>query len=96
MQWLTKSVQPDQVESLAQSLRTAPGLSLGRDPRLPSTLARLLLLRGIQDVDSAHRYLAPALSDLHSPYLMAGMKAAVERLDAAIERKEANPDLWRL
>ncbi len=88
MQWLTKSVQPDQVEALAQSLRTAPGLSLGRDPRLPSTLARLLLLRGIQDVDSAQRYLAPALSDLHSPYLMAGMKAAVERLDAAIERKE--------
>ncbi len=45
-------------------------------------------MRGIQDVDSAQRYLAPALSDLHSPYLMAGMKAAVERLDAAIERKE--------
>jgi single-stranded-DNA-specific exonuclease len=88
MQWLTKSVQQDQVESLAQSLRTAPGLSLGRDPRLASTLARLLLMRGIQDVDSAQRYLAPSLSDLHSPYRMAGMKAAVERLDAAIERKE--------
>jgi single-stranded-DNA-specific exonuclease len=88
MQWLPKSVQQDQVESLAQSLRTAPGLSLGRDPRLASTLARLLLMRGIQDVDSAQRYLAPSLSDLHSPYRMAGMKAAVERLDAAIERKE--------
>jgi single-stranded-DNA-specific exonuclease len=61
---------------------------LNGDARLASTLARLLLMRGIQDASSAQRYLAPSLADLHSPYLMAGMQAAVERLDAAIERKE--------
>src|ERR1700675_1611004 len=88
MQWLAKSVQQEQVEALAQSLRSAPELGLGRDLSLASTLARLLVMRGIQDVDSARRYLAPSLSDLHSPYLMAGMKAAIDRLDAAIERKE--------
>src|SRR4029077_6328296 len=30
----------------------------------------------------------PSISQLHSPYLMSGMKAAVDRLEAAIERKE--------
>ena len=35
------------------------------------------------------RFLAPSLAHLHSPYLMPGMKAAVERIEAAIENKEA-------
>jgi single-stranded-DNA-specific exonuclease len=52
------------------------------------TLARLLLMRGIDDADSASRFLAPSLTHLHSPYLLTGMKTAVDRLAAAIERKE--------
>ncbi len=51
-------------------------------------LARLLVTRGITDPEAAERFLAPSLSHLHSPYLMAGMQAAVERIEAAIERKE--------
>jgi single-stranded-DNA-specific exonuclease len=45
-------------------------------------------MRGIDDAPSAERYLSPKLADLHSPYQMLGMKAAIDRLDAAIERKE--------
>jgi single-stranded-DNA-specific exonuclease len=52
-------------------------------------LARLLLMRGISDAETALRFLAPSLSHLHSPYEMSGMKAAVDRLEAAIERKES-------
>ncbi|HMK20980.1 MAG TPA: single-stranded-DNA-specific exonuclease RecJ, partial [Terriglobales bacterium] len=63
-------------------------LKLHSDPALAPTLARLLVMRGITDAGSARRYLAPTLSDLHSPFLMTGMRAAVERLEAAIERKE--------
>src|SRR5207244_9634569 len=37
---------------------------------------------------SAHHYLAPSVAHLHSPYLMTGMKVAIDRLEAAIERKE--------
>ncbi len=88
MQWLAKSVQQKQIDALAEELRSRPGLQLNGDARFVSTLARLLHMRGIQDAASAQRYLSPQLSDLHSPYLMAGMKAAIERLDAAIERKE--------
>ena len=46
------------------------------------------MLRGITDIESARHYLAPSLAHLHSPYLMTGMKAAIDRLDVAIERKE--------
>ncbi|HZQ69961.1 MAG TPA: single-stranded-DNA-specific exonuclease RecJ [Terriglobales bacterium] len=77
MRWLQKSSDPSQVESLASALP-------GKDP----LVARLLVMRGITDPAEAERFLAPSLSHLHSPYLMGGMKAAVERLEAAIERKE--------
>ncbi len=88
MQWLTKSVHHELVNSFAQELRGTAALRMNGDVGLASTLARLLLMRGIQDADAAQRYLAPQLADLHSPYLMTGMKAAIERLDAAIERQE--------
>jgi single-stranded-DNA-specific exonuclease len=88
MQWIAKSVHQEQIDALAEELRSAPALRLNGDERFVSTLARLLHMRGIQDAASAQRYLAPQLSDLHSPHLMAGMQAAIERLDAAIERKD--------
>jgi single-stranded-DNA-specific exonuclease len=88
MKWLAKSVPSDQVESFANELHSAPTLRLNGDVRLAATLARLLLMRGIADPESAERFLFPSLDHLHSPYLMSGMRAAVDRLDAAIERKE--------
>jgi len=50
-------------------------------------LAKLLLLRKIDTPEAAKSFLLPSIDHLHSPYLMTGMKAAVERLDEAIERK---------
>src|SRR6478609_12152279 len=88
MQWIAKSVQQEQIDALAEELRSTEALRLNGNARLASTLARLLHMRGIQDGASAQQYLAPRLEDLHSPYLMAGMKAAIERLDSAIESKE--------
>jgi single-stranded-DNA-specific exonuclease len=88
MKWVAKSADDAQIDALARQLCSVPSLGLSGDVRLAATLSRLLLLRGIKDAASAQRYLAPSLADLHSPYLMTGMKAAVERLDAAIERKE--------
>jgi len=51
-------------------------------------LAPLLVRRSINDAESAERYLAPSLSHLHLPEQLTGLRAAVDRLDAAIERKE--------
>lgn len=85
MKWTRKAVDAAQVELLAKSLQLE-GPSGGI--RLAPLIAQLLLARGISDVDSAQRFLAPALSHLHSPYGMSGMRVAVERLAAAIARKE--------
>jgi single-stranded-DNA-specific exonuclease len=86
MRWLNKPVDAAQVELLAKSLQSEPAL-VGRAALVP-LIARLLLTRSISDPDSARRFLAPSLSNLHSPYSMNGMKAAVERLATAIARKE--------
>ena len=87
MRWILKSSDPTQVNALAAELRGNSALNLA-DAGIACTVARLLVQRGITEPEIAARFLAPALSDLHSPYAMSGMKAAVDRLDAAIERKE--------
>jgi single-stranded-DNA-specific exonuclease len=61
---------------------------LHREVQLPEVLARLLAERGIQSAEQARGFLNPKLSDLHSPYLMCGMREAVDRLSVAIESKE--------
>lgn len=87
MRWDLKTVDPSTVEQFASELGSHPSLDL-KAPQIASTLARLLLIRGITDVGAAEHFLAPSLSHLHSPYLMAGMQTAVERIEAAIEKKE--------
>src|SRR5581483_11202861 len=84
MRWVPKIADPVEVEVLAAELRG----NGTRDTNFSSVVARLLVARGIRDGASAERFLAPSLAHLHSPYLMSGMKTAVDRLDAAIERKE--------
>jgi single-stranded-DNA-specific exonuclease len=86
MQWIEKATDHDQVTFLIAALRS--------DPALPGVahaadiLAPLLVRRGITDPDSARNFLSPCLSHLHAPERMTGLRAAVDRLDAAIERKE--------
>src|SRR5215471_225515 len=51
-------------------------------------IARLLCQRGLTDPGAARRFLEPALDQLHDPFLLTGMREAVERLIAAIARQE--------
>jgi single-stranded-DNA-specific exonuclease len=48
----------------------------------------LLAARGINSAEQACQFLQPSITHLHSPYLMAGLQVAVERLRAAIQRGE--------
>ncbi len=74
------------VESLIAGLRAHPALR--RIAPTANILAPLLVRRGITDPESASILLAPSLSHLHAPELMTGLRAAVDRINAAIERKE--------
>jgi single-stranded-DNA-specific exonuclease len=86
MQWIQKPTDQTLANSLVTFLKAgafeAPVASAA------SILAPLLVRRGIADAEAAQRFLAPSLSHLHSPELMTGLRVAVDRIDAAIERKE--------
>ncbi|MBI2988168.1 MAG: single-stranded-DNA-specific exonuclease RecJ [Deltaproteobacteria bacterium] len=57
--------------------------------KVPPLVARILALRGLKEPEAAQRFLSSSLrSDLPSPFLMAGMGQAAERLVRALERKE--------
>jgi single-stranded-DNA-specific exonuclease len=74
--WERQAVDEAQAAALAAELGVNP------------VVARLLWLRGVTDAAVAHRFLHPSLDDLHDPFRLAGMAAAVERLEAAIARGE--------
>ncbi len=84
MRWAPKPANPEIEQTLLKEL--PPGLC---EAKSLATLARLLAARGIADGETAARFLKPEISQLHSPYLMRGMAAAVDRLAEAIARKES-------
>ena len=51
---------------------------------VPPVVARLLCLRGLDDPETALRFLNPVLDHLHDPLLLADMRIAVDRIMAAI------------
>ena len=93
MRWELAAEDSVRVQALAAALRDLPDLPISNRARNSSgnalsTLARLLIRRGLTDPDDAARFLFPSVTHLHVPEQMTGLRAAVDRIDAAIERKE--------
>ncbi len=86
MRWIQKPTDENQVAALINELRVDPAHR--RVSNGAHILAPLLVRRGITDAAAASAFLAPSLSHLHAPDRMLGLRAAVDRIDAAIERKE--------
>ena len=55
---------------------------------ISKALGRILALRGLQDEEAALKFLHPDASQLHPPFLMLGMREAVQRIVRAIENYE--------
>ena len=70
-------------EPEAEAVRT-----LKSELDISSLTARLLVNRGIQDPDEAHRFLHPRFEDLHDPFLMKDMDRAVPLIRKALEKKQ--------
>jgi single-stranded-DNA-specific exonuclease len=85
MRWIANSLNSSKAGVLAASLRDSK-LKIS-DSAVP-VLADLLVSRGLDEPEAAARFLSPALSDLHDPLRMSGMKSALDRLEGALERKE--------
>ena len=67
---------PDLVARLVQELN------------VPTPIAHVLAIRGIDDYDKAKAYFRPTRELLHDPFLMDGMGVAVDRILLALERRE--------
>ncbi|HET9179709.1 MAG TPA: single-stranded-DNA-specific exonuclease RecJ [Terriglobia bacterium] len=76
MRWELSTTDNEQAALLALELEISP------------LLGRLLVMRGITDPEAAHNFLNPCLDQLHNPFLMAGMREAVERLKRAVASQE--------
>lgn len=74
--WILAEPHPREAEELAASAR------------IPLVLAELLVARGITQSAEAFAFLNPEVSHLHDPIQMLGMQPAVERIEAALARKE--------
>lgn len=76
--WVLKQIEDDEgVKSLGQNLND-----------LPVELTRALMLRGITTLSAAQDFFRATLAELHDPFLMKGMKAAVERIASAVTSGE--------
>lgn len=77
MRWTLPS-KPDiqQVQNLQNALQ------------VDTTIATLLLQRGIRTFEEAKTFFRPTLADLHDPFLMQDMKLAVARIEKAIAQGE--------
>jgi single-stranded-DNA-specific exonuclease len=76
MRWQIQEADSEAIRKLARELSLSP------------LLARLLVLRGLGAAPAAERFLKPTLDQLHDPFQMADMRAAVERLHRAIAQRE--------
>jgi single-stranded-DNA-specific exonuclease len=85
MRWTSKPADLLKTRVLAAVLSDG-GLKIA--PATLPVLADMLVRRGIDEPEAARRFLMPELAHLHDPLQMSGMKSALERLEAAVERKE--------
>lgn len=74
--WTVKVADDKTIKHLSEALKIHP------------VLCRLLAVRGITDYDTAKTFFRPSLEHLHDPFLMKGMREAVQRISDAIEWHE--------
>ncbi|MGC4038150.1 MAG: single-stranded-DNA-specific exonuclease RecJ [Chitinophagaceae bacterium] len=62
--------------------------SLQEELKVNPAICKILTQRGIETFDKAKKFFRPELTDLHDPWLMKGMKEAVNRIKAAFSDYE--------
>jgi len=74
--WTIKPADEDVVNRLTEALGTNPAI------------CRMLAQRGVRDYEHARLFFRPELEHLHDPFLMLGMRTAVDRITTAIDWHE--------
>ena len=63
--------------------------SLARALGAPLPVGHVLVHRGVDSLESARRFLDPAIEDLHDPFQLLGLDGAVDRIRRAIDAHES-------
>ena len=71
-----------------RSFDSAAVRRIQKEHGLSETLAIMIVQRGVSDAEDVERFLNPALDQMHDPFLMKGMRDAVERIRRAIANNE--------
>ncbi len=74
--WNLLQADEDKIQQLHEALR------------INKVLCKILAQRGIDSYDKSKNYFRPQIDTLHDPYLMKDMDKAVDRITAAINKKE--------
>ncbi|MEN9486857.1 MAG: single-stranded-DNA-specific exonuclease RecJ [Bacteroidota bacterium] len=77
LKWIYK---PEPAEEIVDSISSSIGFG--------TLESKILVLRDIDNYQKAREFFKPKLEDIHSPFLMADMQKAVERIASAIENGE--------
>ncbi|MEC9228327.1 MAG: single-stranded-DNA-specific exonuclease RecJ, partial [Verrucomicrobiota bacterium] len=77
MLWTITATNESLVHQLSDSLE------------VPEVLGRLLVHAGIKDAVSADSFLRPRLANLDDPFAVTNLRAAVTRIEQAVEAKES-------
>ena len=77
LKWIYK---PEPDEEIVDSISSSIGFG--------TLESKILVLRGIDNYQKAREFFKPKLEDINSPFLMADMQKAVERIASAIENGE--------
>jgi len=77
MRWnLTEEPKSEKITELSRALNVS------------TTIAKLLVNRGIETYEEARAFFRPNLADLHDPFLMKDMDLAIQRIENAMELHE--------
>ncbi len=75
-QWIIKTIDRERQDALSRALSISP------------VTASVLLGRGVQTTEEAHRWLTMATSSPHDPMRLPDMERAIARLHGAVEQRE--------
>lgn len=74
--------------TLTQNPSEEKTIELANSLSVDTTIAEILVQRGIDSFEKARLFFRPTLGDLHDPYLMKDMDKAIERIEKAIQNNE--------
>ncbi len=74
--WIVNRTNPEFLGYIAKAASISP------------ILAQVLINRGMKDLDAIKAFINPSINDLHDPFLLPDMGAAVSRIKTAIDNKE--------